>query len=126
MSLDAPVDLHDAFTRAFNAAGLDALLGLYEPGAVLLAGGQPARGHQQIRAALEGYLSMKGHIALQTLSVTDSGDGLALLHAAWQIRPAGQPDAAPIATGVTAEVARRQPDGTWRYILDNPSVPTAA
>jgi ketosteroid isomerase-like protein len=40
----------------------------------------------------------------------------------WQLTATG-PDGSPISmTGHSAEVARRQPDGSWRFVIDNPFV----
>jgi ketosteroid isomerase-like protein len=36
--------------------------------------------------------------------------------------PAARPDGASISMGgTTAEVLRRQPDGRWLYVIDNPN-----
>jgi hypothetical protein len=35
-------------------------------------------------------------------------------------------DGAEVGGSITSEVARRQSDGTWRYVIDNPyGVPTS-
>lgn len=41
---------------------------------------------------------------------------LALTHGHWKMTVGGE----TVAEGKTAEVARRGPNGDWRYILDNP------
>jgi ketosteroid isomerase-like protein len=44
----------------------------------------------------------------------------ALLHSAWTLATTG-PDGVPInMAGTTADVVRRQADGTWRFVIDNP------
>ena len=43
-------------------------------------------------------------------------DGVALLSNAWTF----EMDGALVASSVTAEVARRHGDGSWRYLIDNP------
>ncbi len=52
---------------------------------------------------------------MTTRYAVEQGD-IALLSNAWTF----EMDGAPVASSVTAEVARRQPDGSWRYIIDNP------
>ena len=43
----------------------------------------------------------------------------AYLSNSWSLNGTG-PDGNPVALGATtAEVARRQADGTWRYVIDN-------
>ncbi len=116
-----PVEAHELFEKAFNAADLDALVALYEPNAVLVSGPDQKQhaGHAAIRAALEGFLAMKGKMQLQTRHAVQSGD-LALLRCDWRIASTG-PDGKPMEmTGSTAEVVRRQSDGSWRYVLDHP------
>ena len=50
-----------------------------------------------------------------TRYAVESGD-IALLSNEWTLELEGN----PVASAVTAEVARRQDDGTWRYVIDNP------
>lgn len=47
--------------------------------------------------------------------VFPAGD-LALIHTPWtmQLPDGSSPE------GATAEVVRRQPDGSWKYVIDNP------
>jgi ketosteroid isomerase-like protein len=46
--------------------------------------------------------------------------GLAYLSNRWSLSGGTMPDGRAAALGATtAEVARRQPDGTWRYVIDN-------
>jgi ketosteroid isomerase-like protein len=52
---------------------------------------------------------------MTTRFAVEQGD-IALLSNAWIF----EMDGAAVARSVTAEVARRQPDGSWRYIIDNP------
>jgi uncharacterized protein (TIGR02246 family) len=116
-----PVETHALFQKAFNAGDLQGLMGLYESDAVLIPqpGAEPVRGTQAIRAALEGFLALNGKVELQTKHVVRYGD-IALLRAAWRLKGTG-PDGKPVemAHG-SAEVVRRQPDGSWCYIIDHP------
>ena len=59
-------------------------------------------------------LAQDGHMSLQTRYAVELGD-LAILSNSWTFR-AGD-DEMP---GTTAEVARREPDGSWLYIIDHP------
>jgi uncharacterized protein (TIGR02246 family) len=120
MPATSPEQIHRQFEEAFNAADTDALLELYESDAILV--GQPgsiARGLDQIRAALDGFLSFKGRITLDTKLVLTVGD-ISYLANTWSLFGRGA-DGEPVNLGATtAEVARRQADGTWRYVIDNP------
>ncbi len=96
MSVHTPEEMHPAFTTAFNARDLDALLELYETEAALTPEpGVVVTGHTAIREALGGFLSLNGPIVMTTKTIIPT-DNLALLHAAWTLNGTG-PDGAPIA-----------------------------
>jgi uncharacterized protein (TIGR02246 family) len=119
MPATTPEQIHRLFEDAFNAGDIDGLMVLYEPDSVLVP--QPGivvQGSQQVRAALEGYLALRGRITLDTKLVLTVGD-LAYLSNSWSLSGTG-PDGNPLTLGATtAEVARRQADGTWLYVIDN-------
>jgi uncharacterized protein (TIGR02246 family) len=119
MAATTPEQIHRVFEDRFNAGDLDGLMELYEPDAALIAQpGSVAHGNEQARAALQGFLALKGHIRLDTKLVVTVGD-LAYLATTWSLSGTG-PDGTPVTLGATtAEVARRQADGTWRYVIDN-------
>lgn len=121
MAERGPVEAHVLFQKAFNAGDLQGLMALYEPDATLipLSGAAAVKGTQSIRSALEGFLALKGTIDVQTKHVVQHGD-IALLRAAWRLKGTGS-DGRPVEmTHGSAEVVRRQPDGSWRYIIDHP------
>jgi ketosteroid isomerase-like protein len=94
-------------------------MALYDPDAVLIPQpGSVAHGTDEVREALQRYLALQGRITLDTKLVVEVGD-LAYLSNTWSLNGAG-PDGQPLTLGATtAEVARRQADGTWRYVIDN-------
>ena len=95
-----------------------ACVGLYEADAVLHPSpGETVHGKDAIRASLNGFLSIGGEFSLTTLATFEGPDGVALTHGAWELK-GGSADLG----GKTAEVLRRQPDGRWLYIIDNPWV----
>jgi uncharacterized protein (TIGR02246 family) len=115
MTARTPVETHAVFQKAFNAGDLDGLMALYEPDATLIPqpGAPPITGTLAIRSALQGFL------ALKTKYVVQHGD-VALLRSAWRLKGTG-PDGKPVEMShASAEVVRRQPDGSWRYIIDHP------
>jgi ketosteroid isomerase-like protein len=119
MAATTPEQIHRLFEHRFNAGDIDGLMELYEPDAALIAQpGSLANGIEQARAALQGFLTLKGHITLDTKLVVTVGE-LAYLANTWSLHGT-DPDGNPVALGATtAEVARRQPDGSWRYVIDN-------
>jgi uncharacterized protein (TIGR02246 family) len=114
-----PEQIHRLFEDAFNDGDIDNLMLLYEPDAVLVPQpGSVATGTDQVRAALQGYLALNGRITLDTKLVLSVGD-LTYMSNTWSLNGTG-PDGNPLTLGATtAEVARRQPDGTWLYVIDN-------
>jgi ketosteroid isomerase-like protein len=68
-----------------------------------------------IREEWSGILAMNGHIALRSRFAIAAGDLAVLLSNEWTFEVGGEQ-----ISSVTAEVARRQPDGGWLYVIDNP------
>lgn len=120
MPAHAPEEINRLFTQAFNAGDLEGLVALYEPGASLVPQpGQPVTGAEALREALRGFLALKPTLEMAVRKRVQSGD-LALLCADWRLTGTG-PDGQPIQmAGTSVEVARRQPDGTWLYVIDDP------
>jgi uncharacterized protein (TIGR02246 family) len=120
MPATEPGQMHSLFEQAFNAGDIEALMALYEPEATLIPQpGTVAEGTAAIREALRWFLDRGGRIALDTKLVLRVGD-LAFLANRWSLTGATMPDGTPAQLGATtAEVARRQPDGTWLYVIDN-------
>jgi ketosteroid isomerase-like protein len=111
-----PTDLHRHVEQAFNAADVDALVSLYESDAQMMTDdGSVVIGLEAIRSVWSGFTDLGGRIAMTTRYSVEHGD-IALLSNAWTF----EMDGAPVASSITAEVARRQSDGSWQYIIDNP------
>ena len=120
MSFTTPQELLEAFFRTFNAGDLDATLALYEPNAMLVAEpGKTVQGMAALREALSAFLAMKPKLTPDKSEMLTTGD-LALSLVKWTLNGTG-PDGKPLTmTGTSSDVARRQPDGTWRLVIDNP------
>jgi uncharacterized protein (TIGR02246 family) len=120
MFASKPEELNRVFEKAFNAGDLEALLALYEPGArLVLQSGEVAAGSKAIREALQGYLALKLKMSAENRYVIEA-DGTAVSRATWRLTGTA-PDGKPIETqGSSVEVCRRQPDGSWRYLIDLP------
>ena len=103
------------FERYFAEGDLDGLMSLYEEAAVFPTPHGTSTGPDEIRATLKAYLDSGAKLAFGKSLVFAAGD-LALIHTPWtmQMPDGSTPD------GATAEVVRRQSDGSWKYIIDNP------
>ena len=119
-----PAEIHALFQKAFNLGDVEALISLYEPGAILMVGGKQVRGRANISAAFHSMLSAGVEMSLTTRSIIESGDGLALLHGEWVVRRVSATESQLTTRGLSTEVVRMQPDGTWQFIIDNPYTPT--
>jgi len=115
-----PEELDVLFVQAFNAGDIEAMMKLYEPAASLTPQpGQIVSGTKALREALGGFLAMKPRMTLEARTLAESG-GIALTTSKWVLEGTG-PDGKPMKVeGQSAEVARRQPDGTWLFVIDNP------
>jgi len=63
-------------------------------------------------------------MSLTTRSIIESLDGLALLHGEWIIQRSRATEPQLTTQGLSTEVVRKQPDGTWLFIIDSPYTPT--
>lgn len=118
MGVARPGDVNAAFADAFNRRDLDALLGLYDPaGAVVEMDGTLSVGCDRIRHHLERLLELGGTMESLNLTAVEHGD-VALVTAEWTITDA---KVASTMRGRSSEVLRRQPDGTWAYLIDQPA-----
>jgi len=120
MSVDEPQQLGHLFAELVNARDLEGLLALYEDEATFVGpDGESACGSDAIREHLEGLLAMAPQITPTTGSVVIAGD-VAMMSSGWRMS-LGVSDGEPKQLeGSSTEVARRQPDGGWRYVIDNP------
>ena len=120
MSKGTPEEVLKSIVEGVNAGNIDALMTLYEPQAAFAA--QPgvlAHGLSGVRRALGGFLAMKGKLDLRVTRVLQVTD-LALVASVWTFAGTG-PDGKKVElAGKAADVLRRQADGTWRLIIDNP------
>jgi ketosteroid isomerase-like protein len=115
-----PEDMNAAFADALNSGQIDRLLALYEPDALLAPEpGRRARGELAIRKELLDLVALEGRIT-STNTYCMQADDLALLQGEWRFSGTA-PDGTPIElAGRSAEVVRRQSDGSWRYVIDHP------
>ena len=102
-----PNDLERFFVERANAGDVEGLLALYEPNAIVAYGdGQVAIGLDQIRDFFEKFLADRPRLGSSHQAEALCSGDLALT-------------SSRVCNGdVTAEVARRQPDGSWLWVVD--------
>ena len=122
MTAKTPKELSRLFAERTSAADLEGLLELYEQGATLVGpDGGAGGGSEAIRERLEGLLSLEPRLTSSEPVILCAGD-VALLSSHW--RMSFGPIAGELSSeieGTSTEVARRQTDGSWRYVIDDPS-----
>lgn len=116
-----PEEIHALIAHAFEAGDLDAFLDLHEDGASTFVPpeGRQVTGHAEIREALAPIFALRPRARIEVLGKLATHE-LALTHARVHV--------VAEAAGLEVEgrgtiVSRRQPDGAWRIVLDNPMTP---
>src|SRR5437660_11189097 len=115
-----PEDLDRCVMEAMNAGDIDGLVSLYEPQATLTpAPGNLVTGLDAIRESFGPFIALKPTLTLTPRKLAETGD-IALTCATWELTGTG-PDGSPVRmSGNSVEVCRRQPDGRWLFVIDNP------
>ena len=110
----------EAMTGSFNRGDVDGVMRTYEPGAVVLGQpGAPVQGDAPLRAMFAEFIAAKARFTFDAHEVIAAGD-VALHLTPWKMTGVG-PDGSPItASGLSLAVLRRQPDGRWLMVIDNP------
>ena len=115
-----PEEVLNSVTEGINAGDLDSLMTLYEPLACFASQpGQLAKSPDGIRESLRGFIDMNGKLDLKVKRVLRASD-LALVTTEWSFSGTGSNGKRVDMTAKSADVLRQQPDGTWRFVIDNP------
>jgi ketosteroid isomerase-like protein len=120
MSTTTPEQVLESIVIGINSGNLDSLMPLYESDAAFATQpGSLAHGASGVRDALTGFISLNGTLELDVTRVLEVDD-LALVIGVWSFDGTG-PDGEPVRLEASnADVLRRQSDGSWRFVIDNP------
>jgi ketosteroid isomerase-like protein len=120
MPASQPQNLHRLFADCASAGDLESLMSLYEDGAIYISpDGTHAEGATAIRQHLRGLIALSPQITPISSHAVLAGD-VALILNRWRVTFGSYDDQAAF-EGSSIEVARRQNDRSWRYVIDNPS-----
>ena len=122
--MNAATPTPDSTIRRFASlladGDLDALVDLYEPDAAFVPQpGKPVSGREAIREALRPFLALAPSMTADIERVLVGGDS-AFVANRWTLSGT-QPDGSSVElAGVSADVLRRRPDGSWGIAIDDP------
>ena len=122
MAAHTPEESHLEWKKAFHAGDLDGLVAMYEPGAAVMSapGGEVVYEPAAVREVLQGFLALGADFDLRIQRTIRSGD-IAIVYSRWTMTGGTGADGNEVnLTGQTSDVVRRQPDGTWLLVIDNP------
>jgi ketosteroid isomerase-like protein len=114
MPANRPEEICRLFQQYMREGDIDSVLTLYDPEAVFLnQSGEVKKGGEALRQEVAPLAAIKAIFDFSIKQVIQSGD-IALMHTAWKV-------SSPQPMSLYAiEVARRQPDSTWRWLIGDP------
>ena len=123
MPARSPEEIHASLAATFNERDLDAYARNYEENAAMILPpeGNRASGRDAIRAAVEATFELRPSLQIDVVE-TLQADGLALTHARWSLTGTDAGERVEL-SGRGTLVSRRQPDGSWRIVLENTMTP---
>lgn len=107
---------------ALESGDLETTVSLYEPTATLFKkSGSTVTGHDQIRVANAALIAIKPKFTIEFIKTTLSGDQTIATTRMKASLVGTAEDGREIHGDIhTLEVLRKQGDGSWRYIIDDP------
>lgn len=114
MPANTPQDICRLFQHAMDDGDLESVLSLYDAEAVFVNQiGAVTKGRHELKEELAPLAARKPRFDYDIKQVVETA-GIALMHTEWKVS-GGQP-----ITVYAIEVARRQADGTWRWLIGDP------
>ncbi len=111
---NSPADICRLFQQYMREGDLDAVLSVYESDAVFLNRDRTLRrGLRELEEELAPFVAEKATFDYTIKEIIEAGD-IALMHTLWRVS-----GSRPLSV-YALEVARRQPDGTWRWLIGDP------
>jgi len=116
-----PSDVYSTLLKSFNAGDVDATVACYESQACFMSrSGRTARGAMELRDVYRVTFSNKPQIKFRVRKVVPAGDDLALVVVEWRSKAVSSVGEVRLWAGTATNIVRRQPDGSWKLVLDNP------
>ncbi len=116
-----PSSMYAAYLKAFNAGNVDATLACYEPQACFMSrSGRAAHGAAELREVFRVTFANKPQMKFNLRKVIPAGADLALVVLEWRSKAVSAEGEVRLWSGMATDIVRRQPDGDWKIVLDNP------
>jgi len=123
MVAKSPEHAVELLDQAFNEGDLETILSFYEDAAVVVTEpGKTASGIDELRIFFERAIQSGGS-AKQVKTQVIEADGITLFISRWTFHPAAAGSGVDARTFIATTVFRKQPDGEWKILIDNPYGP---
>jgi uncharacterized protein (TIGR02246 family) len=118
-----PEDVDRIFGEYMNAGDADGLASLYEQNGTLVdLDRKPLTGRAAIRAYFAALgAAAKMAIKMNVIKVIRGGDDVAVLYNDWTAVMTAPDGKRTDLSGKALEIVRRQADGSWRFVIDDPN-----
>src|SRR5262245_4457901 len=114
MPAKSPEEICRLFQKYMAEGNIDLVLSVYDSEAVFLDQYGDVKSGAALRRELAEFAAAKATFDFNIRQIVQSGD-IALIHTDWKV------SSPPKQMSVHAvEVARRQPDSTWRWLIGDP------
>ena len=115
-------DVHPIYARAFNSGDIESTVACYESGGCFVArSGRVARGTEELREVYRITFASKPTIKIEIDRIIDAGEDLALIRGPWESTAQTSAGETEVWSGTYIDIVRKQADGTWKLVLDNPN-----
>lgn len=115
-----PEKMNQCFADAYNSGDVNRINSLFEKDAKIVRyNGDIISGFEKMNEEHLGLLKLGGKMTSINKYCIEIED-IAMLRADWKIETKNEKGEDMIIEGASSEIIRKQKDGTWLYIIDNP------
>lgn len=121
MAARTPEDCDHLLGEYLAGGSVEDILTLYEPTATFITQDrQRLDGHAALREAMAVFAAARPRLTPKLILVARHGDDLAVIYNDWTLAAVLADGTKMAQHGRAIEILRRQADGTWRFVFDDP------